>query len=230
MTVETQTNAAAPTGPAAAAGNAPAPTGETPPQPNTPAAPTDKVSLMGDGSVGEKKDAGKEQGQTSGENKTTPEAGAELDVKVPDGSNIDPVLLDGLKPVFKEAGLTSEGATKIVAKYAELQAGAEKALIAQVEKTNDEWAKQLRSDPTVGDFTAFKTNIDRALEFSGMKAEVTAEIHRYGLDNNPVLAKFMAKVGQGLAEGQSSVKPQAGGPPVDNEKAILKARYNNSQV
>jgi hypothetical protein len=226
MTDTTQTTSA-PTGQAGAAGNSPATTGETTTVGSTSTAPTAKVSLLGAAPV-EKKDAGTEQGHTSGENKTTPEAGAELEVKLPDGITVDQGLLDAFKPVAKEVGLNSEAASKIAGMYAQYQASADKSLTESIAKQNDEWEKQLRADKNVGDFTAFAKNIEKAIVWAG-DSQLTAEIHKYGLDNNPVLSKFIAKVGSSLAEDKGSVKSPPGGQGEISEKELLKRLYKNSQ-
>jgi hypothetical protein len=220
MTDTTQTTVAASTGPAAAAGTAPAPTGET----------TTSAALKGSVLVGEAKPEGKDQGQTSGENNTTPADGAEIEVKLPDGVAVDQKMLDTFKPVFKEVGLNSEQASRLATKYVEIAAAAQKEQMSSWEKQSESWEGLLKSDADFGG-AKFSESVAKAqaavLKFGG--PELVADLSKYGIGNLPTLARAFAKIGRAIAEDDSSVKGKPDGQVGLSEADKLKLRYNKSQ-
>ena len=224
-----QTTVATPTGQAVAAANLSATAGETTKaEGSTTAAAPAKGTLLGGDPGAVKADAGKEQGQTSGENKTTPEAGAELEVKLPEGTVIDQAFLDGYKAVAKEAGLNSEQATKIAAKYMELQSVAEKSQYDAWMKQSDDWEAELKSDKDVGG-AAFNDNTAKAraalLKYGGQG--LATDLNKYGLGNLPSLFKAWANVGRAIAEDQSATKGSPGGQAELGDKELNKLLYSD---
>ena len=231
MTELAQTPTSAPTGQAGAAGNTPATTGETDTSTTTETAVTVKGTLLGGEPAAEKKPEGTETTAASGENKTTPEAAADLDVKLPEGTEIDPAMLDGYKAIAKDLGLDSEKASKMATWYAEQQAVARKALEGQVQAQSDKWMQELKADKEIGG-AQFPVSTAQAraaiLRFGGPDA--VAFFNHPAVGNHPVLFKMMANVGKAMAEDVSSVKAQPGGQVGLSEKEKLRLRYDKSQV
>lgn len=176
-----------------------------------------------DGKVGLLTQKGNEQGQT-----TPPGNGAELEIKLPDGVQVDAAMLDSFRPVAAEVGLDSEKASRLAGWYAEQVKANTEAQLQAVEKQSTEWAAAIKVDPDVGgaklegSVSAARSAIDR---FGG--DPLRAEIDKYGLANNPELFKFCVRVGQAIAEDSTRVpKAPPGGGPLSYQERIQK-RYDH---
>jgi hypothetical protein len=173
---------------------------------------------------------GKEQGQTSGENKTTPAAGAELEVKLPEGTAIDEALLSGFKAKAGEAKLNSEQATAIATWWASEQKKQQDALVHGVQKQTEAWLTQIKSDPELGGahFTDATSKARAAVvRFGGEK--VRAVLNDYGLGNHPDLFRMFVDIGRSMAEDKAALGTAPGGLTPSTETERNRARYPNSK-
>jgi len=227
MTDTTQTTvASAPTGQAGAAGTPPAATGDAGGTATQTAASTG--SVLGGGA--EAKPDGSDQGQSATENKTTPEAGAEIEVKLPDGTKIDDTMLAAFKSVAKDVKLDSEGASKLASWYIQQQSEIEKAQVSSWEKQSGDWEGELKTDKEFGG-QKFSESVAAAqkavLKFGGQ--ELMSDLNKYGIGNLPSLARAFAKVGAAMAEDSATVKPVPGGQVGLSESERNRARYDKSR-
>jgi hypothetical protein len=134
------------------------------------------------------------------ETAAVPEA---YEFQLPEGMELDQAAVDRFTPLFKEAGLTQEAASKLVAAYAEhvselggkgaeaFESAYEDRFAADIAKRLEQDALVLKNDPEIGGakFAAVKFQIDR---FIGEHATPEfRELHdRYGLGNNPEIVRM----------------------------------------
>ena len=131
------------------------------------------------------------------------------DVKLPDGVELDVATLDLFSPIFKELGISNEGAQKLVDAYVPL-----------IQSTIDKQRKESQND--------FKTIVSgwhadtmkelgpdakqdlaacgKALNKFGSK-ELREMLQETGVGNHKELVKFMAKIGKTISE-DSVVTPK----------------------
>lgn len=123
------------------------------------------------------------------------------DVKLPDGMQIDAKALEAYTPLFKEIGVTADGAQKLVDAQLKLANDAQKAndeaFAAQIEG----WGKASREDKEFGG-SAFDTNIvvaQRALAKFG-SPELKELLDGTGLGNHPEVLRAFVKIGKLIGE------------------------------
>jgi len=168
------------------------------------------------------------QGQATGDQDSGDGDDGELEIKLPEGTDIDEQMLDGFKSVAKETGLDSEKATKLATFYAEQQKAAAKAQEDAWSQQAKEWLGELKKDSEFGG-EAFTQNAKLAAravrEYGG--DELGDALKRAGLDNFPPLVKAFAKVGKAMAEDSTGADRAKGGKP-DSREDTLNKLYNNS--
>lgn len=137
---------------------------------------------------------------------STPQVPETYEFSMPDGVELDQAAVDKFTPVFKDAGLTQEAASKLVAAYAEHMAdlggqGAaqfdalyEERFAADVHKRIEQDAKALKDDPEIGGAKAAAVH-KQVADFLGQhKTEAFDELHkRYGLGNNPEIVRIIKR-------------------------------------
>ena len=103
------------------------------------------------------------------------------DFTLPEGSILDPKLLEEVTPIFKELKLDQPSAQRLVDIYQKQTSGTTTALLAQVEKTRTEWRDASKADPDIGPILDSKVlpEIGRAL--SKLPSEVSTNL-RSALD------------------------------------------------
>lgn len=195
-------------------------------------------SVLGDGQgtegdKGAQKNAtGGEQGQTSGEPNKGAASGAELEVKLPEGVEVDAKMLEGFKGVAKEVGLDSEKASKLATWYAQQTAATEKAQVEAHAKQGETWLAQLKSDPDFGgaNFESSVADAKRAMARFGGDG-LSADLEAFGLGNLPSLVRTMARIGKAIGEDSTGVQTAQSGRSgaAPSRAEYLKQLYNNSQ-
>lgn len=124
------------------------------------------------------------------------------EIKVPEGMELDETTLDLFTPIFKELGITNEGAQKLVDAYVPLvQSMVDKQKQeAQAEYKNivDGW----KSDTMKELGATAKEDLaacGRALNKFGSK-ELRELMQETGVGNHKELVKFMVKIGKTISE------------------------------
>ena len=209
--------------PAPATGNASAPpnaNGGTPPE-TTPKAGGDGTVLGADDTGAGTKDG--QPGAPEGQ-----KAGADIEVKLPEGAFVDEKLFNGFKSLAKEMNLTSEQAQKLMDLQFETSAAAAKAADDAYGKMKSDWQKQAKEDKEFGGpkFDASVKQARAAIAKFGTP-EFKKFLNEFGVGDHPELIRFMVKVGSMLREDKVSSTTSAGkaassGP---SEEDILRARY-----
>ena len=165
-------------------------------------------SVLGSGTTPEPSKA-TDQGQES-QGEKSEAANVEVNIKLPEGFNVDEKMLEGFKAQSKDLGLDSEKATKLATWYAQQQQEAEKAAFAAIEKQSNDWEKTLKSDAEFGGakYAESVQVAQKAVVFCG--PELAQELDRLGLGNNPVLAKAFYKIGKAMSEDSTKAKSAVG--------------------
>jgi hypothetical protein len=167
------------------------------------AGPADKKSILGgtDAGAGDKGKAG--EPTKDGEPKDKG-GKPKLEVKLPEGVQVDKAVLEKFLPLAEEIGLDSEKASKLAAFHAAtLKEVADRQAVA-VAQQHEAWFSELEQDKEFGG-----KNLDASaalarkavVRFGG--AELVADLKRLGIDNLPSLARAFAKAGKAIAEDTS---------------------------
>jgi len=163
-----------------------------------------------------------------GEKKPDDAPPAELELKVPEGVALDPALIDGFKPVFKDLGLDSEKAQKLVDHFAASQKARVAQLLAEHQAQEASWREAVRADKELGGtaFEATEKDAARALSKFGTPA-LTEFFETSGYGSHPELVRLLARVGKALAEDSVADSANLGKPPPRGDDAFLRQMYDH---
>lgn len=147
------------------------------------------------------------------------------DVKVPEGMTLDVATLELFSPIFKELGITNEGAQKLVDVYAPLiSSSADKIREENLRQFSDmvkEWSKESLTE--LGAESKQKLAMcGKALQKFGTP-ELREMLNQTGVGSHKELVKFMAKVGATISEDSFVDTP--GQPHELSEADRLKKMY-----
>lgn len=165
----------------------------------------------------------KPEGEASKEGDgTTPPASDELEIKLPEGFDLQGEALDGFKALAKEAGLTSEAASKLVALHAQAFTAHAEAQAKAWEQQGQAWKQELQADKSFDVQAAQKG----ALRFDP-EGKAQAALRELGLEYHPALVRVFERVGKAIAEDTSG---SGGGAPTaqPTEQDNIRAIYPNS--
>lgn len=198
------------------------------PEAPAPAAPTPVEAKGAEGTpTGILPEAVTEPKPTEGEQAKaeTPPA-PDIEVKLPEGVEADPILMDALKGVAKEAGLKGEQAQKLADAYAAAQQKAQEQMRSAWETRKQEWISNVKKDEEIG---GNKLNesvkvANRALDKFGSK-ELRQVLEDTGLNNHPEVARLFVRIGRTLME--DSIAGSAANPTgnTSNEESVLRSLY-----
>lgn len=146
--------------------------------------------------------AGTQQGQEGAPAQKPAAASGELEVKVPDGAAVDANAMAQFKAFAKDAGLTSESATKVVGFYLEQQ----KALAAQWQTQKDTWQQANRADKDLGGdrYDANAKEVARVL--GTLDKELLGDLTEFGLIHLPSLNRAAWKLRSLVKEDNSALR------------------------
>jgi hypothetical protein len=201
---------------------APPPAGAPPP------APSSILSTTTDG--GAATAAGSTQqaapGETpKGEPAKATEAPAELEIKLPQGTEADAALLSEFKPLVTEMGLKGEQAQKLFDFHVKALTQADQKTRASWEQTQKGWVESVKADKEYGG-AQYEQNVKVAqkaiAKFGGPELERVLAVS--GLGNHPELVRFAFRVGKAFAE--DSVAATSGGPSTQTtDEARLRLQF-----
>ena len=120
---------------------------------------------------------------------------------MPEGMEEDKALIEGISPVFKELGISQEGAQKLIDAYnTKIQADTTADQTASSDMITG-WKSELMNDPDFGG-VKFQENAaiaNKALKEFGSPALV-AMLQATGISNHPAMVKFAHKIGSLISE------------------------------
>lgn len=126
---------------------------------------------------------------------------APVELKLPDGLEVDAKLVDGFKATATELGLDSAKAQKVFDTFVGFQQAQVKASDEAFAKQDAAWVAALKSDAELGGekWDATRADIGRAAKH--FKAGPALKLlEASGLGNNVELVRFVAGVGRALRE------------------------------
>ena len=162
--------------------------------------------------------------------------------KAPEGYTVDAKLTDAITPIFKELGLTQEGAQKLFDFHAKSMLDAAKGPQDAYAATRTEWQAKTQADPDIKAATsngktgleAVKLDIGRAFDALGNTALVTdlrQAMDITGAGDHPAVVKALWKLSQFVTEGKhvSGGGPSPAGQKGPNEApaSVARALYPN---
>ena len=179
----------------------------------TPAAPAPAAPVEGGADKG---------GTIKPEGGVEPSQPAALEIKLPDGLEVDAASLEWFKGAATELGLNSETASKLVTMNAERAK-------ADNEKVQAIWADELKKDPEFGGDKLAATVLDakRALRKFGGE-EFAATMEAAGFSNHPDMVRTFTRIGRAMHEDSSDTGGGARGSGPVSEYDRQKALYPNS--
>ena len=168
-------------------------------------------TLLGEGDEEGSKEETKEKGEAA------PESYA--DFVVPEGTTVDEKLVEHMSPVMRDAGLSQEGAQKLVdgwGVYVQQVTAAHEQELAQ---KKSEMRKEIQAVPN------FKETVlspaKHALAVLASPADQTRIISQYGDD--PAVLRLLARVGEKLREDKIPEGPVGKVAPVDPTSVLANA-------
>lgn len=172
-----------------------------------------------------------DEGQAEGDKAKAKQSPAgELDIKIPEGFEVDAGQLASFKKLAADVGLTADGATKLVAWQAEISKAAhgamQEAQTAALKKTEGEWMEALKHDPDFGGTRHKETMAvaSRALTKYGDK-QLAADLVEMGLSAHPGLIKLFARVGRAMGEDRATDVRGSGAMGQASEAEALQKQY-----
>lgn len=135
------------------------------------------------------------------EAKAKSDAAGEYVVKLPEGVKVDETQFKEFTGWAKEKGLTPEQASEAVAYYSQQQ----KVQVDAWVKQGDDWYGELEKDSEFGGkaMTENEVAVQRAVHKFDPKGELVADLQKYGIENMPSLAKFLARLGKAIGEDKA---------------------------
>lgn len=150
---------------------------------------------------------------------------ADIEIKVPDGVEVDAATMDRFKPLAKEMKLDSAGAQKLVDLYIDSQTNFSKKAEAAWTATKEQWREAVSKDTEIGG-AKFEETVRvarQAIEKFGGQALKQA-LNDLGIGNHPEIVRFAYKVGKAISE--DSIGGTTGAPPQQNsEEAAYRAAF-----
>jgi len=127
---------------------------------------------------------------------------------LPEGFQLDEVLLDHVAPVLQELDTDQGQAQKLVDAYSEFQQTENERLQQEYVDTQMEWVKSLEEDPDFGGRgeegrSRFNANVAFAHKGANYLGEDFAQtLGEYGMQNHPVIVRALAQLGQVVGEAR----------------------------
>lgn len=167
------------------------------------------VDALGQAKGGEKKEEKVEE--KKGEEKK--DAPAKLELKIPDGVQVDEKHLESLRVFAEKNGLDASKAQGALDLYLEIEKGRIEAGETQIKAQSAKWATELQKDAELGGAKWPETvkSVNRAINH--FKAgELVDTLRAVGLGNNPGVVRLLAAAGRALEEDSVQGSGDTKGP------------------
>lgn len=142
-----------------------------------------------------------------------------------EGEVISELDVQAYSNVAKELGLSQEQAQKF---FDISRKEITETLVQKVKTQSDLWYKEVLNDPEIGGakFETTKQNIGKVMAKFG-NSELRALFDSSGMGNNPIILKFINKIGEAIGEDNNFIN---GNTPArePTKEEILKSVYSNS--
>lgn len=194
-----------PAAPASAPTTTPAPAAGTPAAAPAAAIPDSKPATTPD-SPASKAEPSAAAKPAEGEKPGTPKPAEQktavpqaYDIKLPEGSALNPAHVDTVKTFAKENNLSNEQAQKVL----ERDHAAVTDMHQQLEQKKSEWIKTASNDPEIGgeEFTRNAELSKRVIARFGSEG-LKKQLNETGLGNHPELVRTFVRIGKLMSEDQ----------------------------
>lgn len=166
--------------------------------------------------------SGKKEEPSKDAKATVPE---KYELKLPEGSLIDPKHLEEVAALAKARGLSNEDAQAQVERESNLVSTFVKSQQDLHEKQVNEWVSEIQNDKELGG-AEFKKNIElasRVMRKFGTE-KLTQELNTSGLGNHPELVRFCARIAKASAEDSLIL----GGREPSTKKSAAQVFFGNT--
>lgn len=155
--------------------------------------------------------------------------------KAPEGFELDAKTVEAAVPIFKELGISQEGAQKLVDFYAAQSKQAAEAPVKYWQDMQEQWRTAVMADPEIGPkIDQVKTTVSRAIDSIGdakLAQEFREAMDLTGAGNNPAFIKAFYKLAQRLTEGShvagNGASPSGQARPGSAPTSAARALYPN---
>lgn len=130
-----------------------------------------------------------------------PPAEIKYELKLPDGSILDPAYVDSVVKYAKDKGLTNEKAQDILNQNNEFAAAYEKKQQTDYEARMNAWAEEVKADKEIGgaDFEKNSELAKRVIE-KFASDDLKSALDTSKLGNYPGLVRMMVKIGKAMGD------------------------------
>lgn len=171
-----------------------------------------------------------EDGGDQGETPTTLGAPESYEFTPPEGTNLDPGVIDAFSEIAKELDLSQAAAEKVLNKMAPVLA---ERSVAQIQAAQQQWIEASTKDK---EFGGDKLQENLSVAKKAMDAFATPELRQLlnesGLGNHPEVIRMMYRAGKAISEdgyvGPSQGAGSVKGTPKDFN-GFANALYSNQQ-
>lgn len=171
---------------------APAPAPAEGAAPNT--APEAAAAAAGEG-------AGNKAGEAAPA--AAPAVPEKYDLKLPEGSKLDPARVEGIAAFAKERGLSQDAAQALLQREAEAVEGYAQAQVAEVEKAKAGWLEAVKTDPEVGgDNLPQNAELAKRVLARYGSESLNKTLETTGLGNHPELVRLLVRISKSMTEDQ----------------------------
>ena len=184
--------------------------------------------LTGDGGASQQTPGTSTEAEGKPEGEQTAKGAPETyaDFTLPEGVQLDAAVVDEIKGLAKELGVSQEAAQKIADVAAKSTKSFETQQAETVKSISQGWAEETRNDKEIGG-TALAENLAKAK--AAMDATTTPQLRmlldRTGLGNNPEVIRHFLKIAPAFAA--DSTFP-GGKAPGDGKQSAAKVLYPNN--
>lgn len=196
------------------------------------AATAEATTTEQEGDVTENTVEGDDKGGQSGTQPSiigAPEAYDAAAFTMPEGVEFDGELFDLVKDDMKALDLSQEGASKVVAMFAEkivpkIAERAEKAIDDHAAELSANLARDLQADPEVGGKALNESRAYAAKAIAHFvpdatkRSELSTFLNESGMGNHPLLFRVIAGAGKLLSEATTPAGETASAPLTDSQK------------
>lgn len=154
----------------------------------------------------------------------------ELEIKLPEGMQVNEEYMGGLKAVLKQHGLNSKQAQALVDHHFAALKKSQESAAKEWEQTKAGWTQELKNDAQFGGKN-FDANLDTANKLMRMAEQKVPGFAKLladtGLGQHPIMVKALHMLGAAIADDKLDVGEATGGTD-NSEEAHLRQMYPNS--
>lgn len=141
---------------------------------------------------------------STSETPAAPTAPETYDFKAPEGTTLDPAVLESATPIFKELGLSQDAAQKLVDLYSSQTSKINADLVKSVETMRAGWRESVMKDPDLGTkLDSVKTELGRAKDRlpPEVRTAFDTALNETGMGDHPAIVKALYEFSKLVNEG-----------------------------